>query len=181
MKKLSVSFHKQSGAALLVSLVILMILSVIGISAVRGGLLQSLMSANAQQDVSTFRSADAGAAAIYQIIAQDKISDNGFSNMVMSAGIGQVVRYIQSDGTPTEAETYLDGAISFAKVETRTEYLNPIQSFCYADAGSMKIDSNTQIACNVFRIRSVANLADQGGEATTFVTVLGAGGSGPGS
>lgn len=167
----------QKGAALLVSLVILMILSVIGISAVRGGLLQSLMSANAQQDVSTFRGADAGAAAIYQALAQDKISDNGFPNLLMSAGGAEIERYVQEDGTPTANESYLDGAVAAAKVKTSSTYMGSIESYCHSDAGSIKVGpSSAKISCNVFRIRSDASFADQNGQVTTMVTVLGAGG-----
>lgn len=48
----------QRGAALLVSLLILLVLSLVGLAAMRGGLLQNLMSANTTQDTMAFQAAD---------------------------------------------------------------------------------------------------------------------------
>ncbi len=50
--------HVQSGAALLVSLLILLVLSMVGLAAMRGGLLQNLMSANTTQDTMAYQAAD---------------------------------------------------------------------------------------------------------------------------
>lgn len=66
--------RKQTGAALLVSLIILLILSIIGISAMRGGLLQLLIAANAQQAEMAFSAADAGVSAVVYNANQQGIS-----------------------------------------------------------------------------------------------------------
>lgn len=53
----------QGGAALLVSLLILLVLSLVGLAAMRGGLLQNLMSANTTQDTMAFQAADSAVGA----------------------------------------------------------------------------------------------------------------------
>ena len=61
----------QSGSVLLMALVILIVLSLVGISAMRGGLLQNLMAANSQQAAIALNAADAGVESMY-ITASDE-------------------------------------------------------------------------------------------------------------
>lgn len=55
----------ERGATLLVSLLILLVLSVLGVVAMRGGHLQNLMSANSQQAALAFNTAESGVGAVY--------------------------------------------------------------------------------------------------------------------
>ena len=71
--RMNIAKREQTGAALLVSLIILLILSIIGISAMRGGLLQLLMSANSQQSEMAFSAADAGVSAVVYNASEEGI------------------------------------------------------------------------------------------------------------
>lgn len=66
------SHHRQRGAVLAVSLLILLVLTVLGISSLDGSIMEEKMAANAQISTTTFQEADS---AVRQAYYQEKLFD----------------------------------------------------------------------------------------------------------
>lgn len=62
--------HKQQGAILLVSLMILLVLTLIGVSSLNGSLMEEKMAANAQTSTSVFQGADSEIKTTYYLEKQ---------------------------------------------------------------------------------------------------------------
>lgn len=75
--KLTPSFRqRQQGVALIVTLIMLVVITLMGVVAMRSGLLQVAMSTNSQVTGLLFQNSDAGVNAVYnQIMATDASSD----------------------------------------------------------------------------------------------------------
>lgn len=69
--------HAQRGVALIVTLFILVVVTLMGLVAMRAGLLQVAMSTNSQVRVLLFQSADAGTANVETSISSDMTYANG--------------------------------------------------------------------------------------------------------
>lgn len=93
----------QSGAALLMALVILIVLSVIGISAMRSGLLQGLMAANSQQAAMAFNAADAGVESMYISASAEGFMTGGMLATAFEGGA--VERYVDQNGALSVVDT----------------------------------------------------------------------------
>ena len=166
--------RRQNGAALFVSLIILLVLSIIGVSAVRGGLLQSLMSANAQQSEMTFSVADAGAGATLNAIRQQQVAAAGLVNTAMMGGNTTVF----IDNT---------GALSAAAVNFDSDQPNPIMSVTtttnYLDSCQVMLCPGMDLsgaggACHQFSVNSTGTVSDTNANVTLWVSVIAAGASG---
>lgn len=88
---------QQHGAALFISLVILLVLSVIGISAMRGGLLQSFMATNMQRQEIARSGADSAVASVWALATEQKLNDGG-------------ILAIASESTDNTFEGFIDGS-----------------------------------------------------------------------
>lgn len=94
--------RSQKGSVLLMALVILIVLSLIGISAMRGGLLQNLMAANSQQAAIALNAADAGVESLYVTAADEGFMTGG---LLATAFTGAAVeRFLDESGALTEEE-----------------------------------------------------------------------------
>lgn len=77
MKKHYFSYRHQQGVALLVTLVLLVIVTFMGLVAMRSGLLNVAMSTNSQVDTLLFQSADAGVTSVENKINASLAAANG--------------------------------------------------------------------------------------------------------
>lgn len=164
----------QSGAALFVSLIILLILSIIGISAVRGGLLQSLMAANAQQAEMTFSVADAGTGATLNAIRMQETDPNGLVNTAMQGMNPQI--FVDSTGTISVDAVNFDADLPNPSmtVTTLTSYINSCdKTLC----PGMDISVDSSVGCHLLSIDSNSTVVDTNANVTLWVSVLGAPGS----
>lgn len=154
----------QSGAALLVSLVILLILSIIGISAMRGGLLQTLMATNTQQLYMAQNVSDGAAESMYY---QTNVEKTSAGNMMSSAISGNVVSFgIAPNGSLSGiADIYIDGDRDKPMMRGRSDL---VFIGCGANdqpgAGQMcagySIKPGSSTGCNVFRVDAQGTVGD---------------------
>lgn len=100
--------ESQRGAALFISLVILLVLSVIGISAMRGGLLQSLMAGNLQQQEVIHSAADSATATVWAIATEQGLSDAGVFAVAAESPNNTFTGFIDGSGAISAEEARLD-------------------------------------------------------------------------
>lgn len=77
MRKTMTFRHRERGVALIVTLVILVIVTFMGLIAMRAGLLQVAMATNSQVSVVLFQNADAGTGSVENVINSDMTFANG--------------------------------------------------------------------------------------------------------
>jgi type IV pilus assembly protein PilX len=163
---MSFRFHQQ-GAALLVSLVILLILSIIGISAMRGGLLQTLMATNTQQLYMAQNASDSAAESMYYTVNVQRLSAGNFMS---DAKNGIAVNFsVGADGSlSAAADTYFDAGRdrTITQGQASLEFLGcstpgaatDYSLMCPGSSGGTK--PNTSAGCNVFRTDATGQVGD---------------------
>ena len=77
MRKTMTFRHRERGVALIVTLIILVIVTFMGLVAMRAGLLQVAMATNSQVGVVLFQNADAGTGSVEDFINSDMTFANG--------------------------------------------------------------------------------------------------------
>lgn len=173
-----IGMRNQTGAALLVSLIILLILSIIGISAMRGGLLQLLIAANSQQAEMAFSVADAGVSAVvYNANAQGIAADGILAQATVAAG--QATTYgVDAEGEVAAVE---DDAPYFDDDGERTTPISSVtadvawegcNSIC--PGFSMKVGDPNKPGCHAFQINASSTVADAEAQVDQWVNAVGA-------
>ncbi|QGX38571.1 PilX N-terminal domain-containing pilus assembly protein [Permianibacter aggregans] len=165
---------RQEGAALLVSLIILLILSIIGISAMRGGLLQELMASNTQQVIMAQNVADAGVEAVYLAANQERYLENGILDKTIKGE--SVVRYVSQQGqVSTDATTKFDGDRPVSIMQSRVSVTGgcgaPIV-WCpgySADIGG----GGSTVACYAFEEDATGTVADVDARVKQWMSMMG--------
>jgi len=153
--QISAVHTRQTGAALLVSLIILLILSVIGISAMRGGLLQALMAANSQQAEMAFSVADAGVSAMMYVTNQEGVGAGGILANATVAGRDVITPYeVDSVGAvlPAGSAPYFDAGRG---TPITTVAADIIYRDCVQICPGYSINkANPNVGCHIFEINS---------------------------
>lgn len=80
--RINASRRAQQGVALIVTLMILVIITMVGLVAMRSGLLQVAMSTNSQVDALLFQAADAGVGAVETDINANPIASNASTGVL---------------------------------------------------------------------------------------------------
>lgn len=154
--------YRQQGAALLVSLIILLVLSIIGISAMRGGLLQSLIAANSQQSEMAFSAADAGASATIYTASQQGVAEGGILASATAAAGATVSLEVDSAGNAATAAgdvAFLDaGRATPITTATTTVAWQGCTASC--PGYSMRVGDTNRPGCHSFEIDSTGSVGD---------------------
>lgn len=159
----------SGGAALLVSLLILLVLSIIGISAMRGGLLQELLAANTQQSTMALNSADAGVEALYLAVNQEGTIADGLLDTAVKTG--SVTRYVESAGTLTADEVYMDSERATPIIKNKIT----LTTNCAAAQPRLcpGFSADTQnVTCHVFLSQADASVADVNSTVQQHLTLI---------
>ncbi|MFZ5841640.1 MAG: PilX N-terminal domain-containing pilus assembly protein [Pseudomonadota bacterium] len=172
---MQMSSRFQTGAALLVSLVILLILSIIGISAMRGGLLQTLMAANTQQLYIAQNAADGAVETMYF-----QTNDEGFTNdsMLHKAISGSDVSFAidESGSLAAGNDVFMDGDRErpIIQANASVEYVG-----CSAPGGDFgsegfclqqSVGPGKGTICNVFRITGNGTVSDVSAQTELWIS-----------
>lgn len=156
--------NTQTGATLLVSLLILIVLSVIGVAAMRGGLLQAMMASNTQQSNAAFYSAESAIGAYVSAAnaGSDIVGDPLFDTLTSGVGV-PYTRYIDGTGAlNASAATKLDTGSANASVTSRVTA--QYTGVCLACPG---YSTSTDMKCHVYQIDGQGTI----GDATTTTTL----------
>lgn len=160
----------QQGAALFVSLIILLVLSIIGISAMRGGLLQSLIAANSQQAELTFNAADAGVGAAVSSARQTGIQSGILADSMTLNG-DLLTMYVDEEGVlQLDEDVYFDAERDepVINVQTDVSYIGIRKLWCRG--GSIKEGtSNLSTGCHAFQIDSTGTVAGSQSQVSQWV------------
>lgn len=172
----------QTGAALLISLLILLVLSLVGLAAMRGGLLQNLMSANTTQDTMAFQAAESAIGAFLSL------ANNGPLPAFVNNEIMSVHRSYLPDGVRVSLENTAnavawtrcvarDGSLGLAACgpldgeANRAGQINAQVSVGYFPAGQpgvpkylcgpgQDVTQNAAVGCHIFQIVGLASVGD---------------------
>lgn len=168
----------QRGAALLVSLVILLVLSIIGISAIRGGLLQTLMATNTQQLYMAQNASDSAAESMYYTVNVQRLTAGNFMSDAKN-GIAVNLAVDSSGALVGEADTYLDGdrdrtitqaQASLSFVGCAAPGSESSYSFMCPES-SAGIKPNSSASCNVFRTDATGQVGDLASQTELWLSV----------
>lgn len=107
MVSMSLIHSRQSGAALVVALIILLVLTLLGVSAMNTTSLEEKMAANSQEFNRAFQAADSGVAAAYRKVNTTNLTapqTDGTPALTISgtaaSGARYVARYVESSNPP---------------------------------------------------------------------------------
>ncbi|MFN4289288.1 MAG: PilX N-terminal domain-containing pilus assembly protein [Permianibacter sp.] len=176
---MQMSSRFQSGAALLVSLVILLILSIIGISAMRGGLLQTLMAANTQQLYVAQNASDGAVEAMYY---QVNVQRTTAGNMLSEAILGNQVSFsINETGALVAGDdVFMDGDRDRPIIQASADAVfigcgsvgdtAGVSGMCPASS----LSPTTPFRCNVFRLDGNGTVADVEAQTEMWIAALAA-------
>ncbi|NQD37696.1 hypothetical protein HPT27_11730 [Permianibacter sp. IMCC34836] len=151
---------QQQGAALFVSLVILLVLSIIGISAMRGGLLQSLMASNTQQVEVATSVADAGVSATWALTTEELLQDGGVLNTA-SETPGGATYFVDNTGNLSANETMIDSDRDTPVLTSQVvvSHVGPATAMC--SGYSMTVNTSaTSAECHGFRVNGTGTVGD---------------------
>lgn len=172
---MQMSSRFQSGAALLVSLVILLILSIIGISAMRGGLLQTLMATNTQQLYIAQSAADGAVEAMYFQVNEegstndnmlhDAISGNNVTFAIGASGSLAAGNNVFMDGDRDRPIIQAVSTVQFVGCSVPGESFGSA-GFCPGNSLNPK-----GAPCNVFRINGNGTVADVNAQTELWIAV----------
>lgn len=164
--------QRQQGVALLVSLIILLVLSLIGLSAMRGGLLQTLMASNAQQAEMAFSAADSGVGAV---VSWANNEGGGTGSLIATAATtgAMQTRFVDSAGDLVPDETALDADRDAALTTVQAD-LTHLGCLATCPGYSSVIKSTATLKCHEYRIDSASRVADMNAQVQQWVSSVGA-------
>jgi len=163
------SKHYSGGAALLVSLVILLVLSIVGISAMRGGLLQELLAANTQQSTMALNSSDAGVEAVYISASQEGPKADGLLDSAVKNG--SVVRYVDDLGGLATSEVYMDSKRALPVIKSKVTISTNCEAAQPRLCPGFSADTQT-VTCHVFLSQAEASVADVSSTVQQHLTLI---------
>lgn len=94
------SFQRQSGVALLIGLILLLVMSIIGLSAIRGTTQQERMAAANQQQTQTFQAAEAA----IRVVMAELRGDAGVETPPDDGGMQMLVKAINNGKSPPDSQ-----------------------------------------------------------------------------
>ncbi len=166
--------QKEHGAALFVSLVILLVLSIIGISAMRGGLLQSLMAANVQQQQIAKNVADAGVSATWAVATEQQRIDGGVLSAAAAAGGDAVTFYVDNQGDLGADAVKIDddGLRDEPALESRIDlvYVGCAKQLCGASS-LVQGSASASLECTAFRADGAGTVGDTSASVSGWLAV----------
>lgn len=121
MTQLSSRKKAQEGVALIITLLILVVVTSVGVVAMRAGLLQVAMATNSQVNILLFQAADAGVGALERVVTDNPnqaSAATGVLGLAKSAGGGEIplcltktgmTAITSTDGTRCSGSDYISG------------------------------------------------------------------------
>lgn len=117
---------KQSGAALFVALIILLLVTLIGVSAVRGGLFHEIMAFNAQSDELAFQAAESAINGVVNEAQNDlAVISNIYNQPTGDTVENCITRTTLKDGACTDTDTLDARASILSDAMSKFEFKAP--------------------------------------------------------
>ncbi|MCK4586865.1 MAG: hypothetical protein KAU29_05960 [Gammaproteobacteria bacterium] len=132
--------HKQQGAVLFISLMILLILTLLGVSSLNGSLMEEKMAANAQTSTTIFQSAESAIRTTYHTA---NVDDASRSSAYESADDDTTVALATTDGTTRSARLFIPANKDIVRCYNNTGSGRAIEIVGNASMRGIQ-DTNTQ-------------------------------------
>lgn len=162
--------HKQKGAALLMGLIILVLMTILGLVAVRQTQMQEKMAFYNKDQQSAFQAAEAALREGEQLIAGTGTSVVDFKNSLTTTPADTTVCVASSGSSPTDL-CHKDSDLDFSLEQTWTDHGRSVAT-AFTSAGAGKTDALATMP--KFIIQHAYKLDDENGQAY-FVTARGQG------
>ena len=168
--------QSQRGAALFISLVILLVLSVIGISAMRGGLLQSLMATNMQQQEVVRSAAESSTSTVWAIATEQQRADGSVLVLSAESPDRTFTGFIDGSGAITLEEAQLDDdgerADPVLTSQVVVAFLDCAPTAC--GPSSIVLSPASPVQCYAFRVDGNTTVGDTQGSVSSWLAIQGA-------
>lgn len=145
-----VAHDTQSGGALLVALILIFMLSIMGVSSMRGSTLEKRMATNAIQSATTFQAAE----------SMNEIAINNTNNLTAAlnkANFERVRDGILDDGRKVDVEYDLQQAIDVTN-EATVQYVGTGQAFGFSTGGFVAYIYSIESSARVDAVRSAGQV-----------------------